>query len=162
MVEAKEKCSKCNEVKARKEFTPLASGAKPRCIACIDKAAKVNELKNEIERYSAKLTLLKEELRELNGVIKIKPPQPQEKIVHKITMVKHELKMHPSLPLGMKTRNSKKVYVNASGGIKPITIKKGKFGEFVSYYCKRDSSWKNVSLKNLEQSIFKYHTQLGV
>ena len=70
--------------------------------------------------------------------------------------------MHPLLPLGMKTRDSKKVYVNASGGIKQITIKKGKFGEFVSYYCKRDSSWKNVSLKNLEQSIFKYNTQLGV
>ena len=161
MVEAKEKCSKCKEIKSRKDFIPLSSGAKPRCMKCVDKAGKVNQLKKEIESTSAKLEMLKLKLKELNGTYIPKTPKKEEKVLHEVKRVQTELRMHPRLPIGMK-KGKDDVYYFKNGSVVKKQVWTGKYGPYTSYFDKNVNGWKYIGLENLRKQIFGNDSKLGV
>lgn len=156
----KEKCSKCFEWKERKEFIPLSSGAKPKCIPCVQKQGKVEELKKKIDSTSALLFQLNEDLKKLT-LAQVEPTKKQivaEKAKKTVTNV---LRMHPRLPIGMK-KDTDKVYYWHNGSVKEKTVWQGKFGPYTSYLDKKTNQWKYIGLEKLKQEIFKYDSKLGV
>jgi hypothetical protein len=155
----KEKCSKCYEWKERSEFIPLVSGARPKCIACVDKQAQIEELKKEIERTSAKLASLKDELNDLKG---ISIPEPQPKNIASVKRVVNALRMHPRLPIGMKKGEKDKVYYYQNGAVKPKQVWDGKWGKYTSYKDPKSQQWKYIGLDKLEKQIFANDSKLGV
>ena len=158
----KEKCSKCLEWKERSEFTKLQMGSKPRCISCVEKKAKVEELKGEIERVSAKLAMMKLELKKLNGNHIPKEPQIEEDNVRRVTkVVKSELRMHPRLPLGMK-KGRDDVYYFSNGAVKKKQVWSGKWGKYTSYKDVKTNKWKYIGLEKLRLQIFGNDSKLGV
>lgn len=157
----KEKCSKCLEWKERSEFTKLQMGSKPRCISCVEKKAKVEELKGEIERVSAKLAMMKLELKKLNGNHIPKEPQREEEVRRVTKIVKNELRMHPRLPLGMK-KGSDAVYYYMNGAVKKKKVWSGKWGKYTSYMNEKTGQWVYIGLEKLRQQIFGNDSKLGV
>lgn len=157
----KEKCSKCLEWKERSEFTKLQMGSKPRCISCIQKKAKVEELKGEIERVSAKLAMMKLELKKLNGTYIPKEPQREEEVRRVTKIVKSELRMHSRLPLGMK-KGSDTVYYYMNGAVKKKQVWSGKWGKYTSYKNEKTGQWVYIGLEKLRKQIFDNDSKLGV
>ena len=157
----KEKCSKCLEWKERSEFTKLQMGSKPRCIACVEKKAQVEELKSEIERVSAKLAMMKLELKKLNGTYIPKEPQSEEKVVHEVKRVETALRMHSRLPLGMK-KGKDDVYYFSNGAVKKKKVWSGPYGKYTSYKNEKTGKWVYIGLEKLRKQIFGNDSKLGV
>ena len=157
-----EKCSKCFEVKPRSEFTKLNPGSKPKCIACVEKKSKVEKLKSEIERTSAKLFSLKQELKKVNGNYIPKEQTEEEIVVHKVKKVQHVLTMHPYLPIGMKKGVKDKAYFYHNGAVKAKSVWDGKWGKYTSYKDPKTGDWKYIGMKQLEQECFGNDSRLGI
>lgn len=134
-------CSKCKEVKNRKEFTKLSIGGKPLCLKCKE----VLDLRNEIERTESKL----KELRAKYAVLQRKP---QYKTPEHIA----QLKVHSWLPLAMNKNKKDEVWIVQSGTKRRLTIRNGKYGPYVSFRPNKAtySAWKNYSVEKLYKELF--------
>ncbi len=157
----KEKCSKCLQWKERSEFTKLQMGSKPRCIACIEKKAKIEELKGEIERVSANLSMMKLELQKLNNNYIPKEPQREEEVRRVTKVVKSELRMHPKHPLGMKRKQDAVWYYSKNGMIK-WGLSNGRFGKYVKWKDMTTGEMKTIGLDKLRREIFGNDSRLGI
>ena len=136
-----EKCSKCKEVKKREEFTKLYSGGKPLCKSCKE----VLDLQNKIE-------MTRKTLKELEAQYAVLVVKPQ----YKTPEYQSELVMHSRLPLGMTKNNPKQVWIVQNGQKRKLTIRKGPYGEYVSYRPNKStySTWKNYGVKKLYEELF--------
>jgi hypothetical protein len=157
----KEKCSKCYSWKDRKDFIPLSSGAKPKCIACVQKQGKVEDLKKKIDSTSALLFQLKEQLQVLTAIhiekakeVNLADNTPKKTITN-------VLRMHPKLPIGMK-KGDNKVYYFQNGAVKEKQIWQGQWGPYTSYKDPKSGQWKYIGLDKLKEQIFGNDSKLGV
>jgi hypothetical protein len=166
----KEKCCKCKEWKERSAFIPLSSGSKPKCIACVEKLGKINELEKKISATSALLFQLKEELSAL-GVNHPKLPSEQkiaEEKLEKIERVKknkesarNSLRVHPRFNLAMKKAGTR-VYYYLNGSFKIAKQWEGKWGPYTSYRDPKTGEYKYIGIDKLKEQIFRNDSKLGV
>lgn len=158
-----EKCCKCYEWKDKKDFVPLPSGAtKPRCIACVEKQATIQDVSKQIESTSTTLSMLRERLNKLNDVYIEKPKAKETQIVNKVNVVQTVLKLHPRLPLGMKRGSDEVYYYYKDGSVKLKAVWDGKYGKYTSYKEPKTNQFKYIGLTKLKQEIFGNISKSGV
>jgi regulator of replication initiation timing len=165
----KEKCCKCKEWKERSAFIPLSSGSKPKCIACVEKLGKINELEKKISATSALLFQLKEQLSAL-GVNHPKLPSEEKVLEEKVKrltkieknkeIAKNALRVHPRFNLAMKKGNNV-VYYYQNGSFKPAKIWEGQWGPYTSYKT-QSGQYKYIGVDKLKEQIFRNDSKLGV
>jgi hypothetical protein len=154
----KEKCSKCYEWKERKEFLPLPSGStKPRCIACVEKAKEVSDLRKEMDRHTAQLSVLNEKLKKKLGTYDIpQPVTPTRKVFKPTTVVLSGVSMHKTIPLGMKKNDIDVYFIKSNGnGLAKCKVWDGPHGPYTSYYNKKEGKYTYISLSKLRNEIFR-------
>ena len=156
-MQLKEKCSKCYKWKERKAFIPLALGSnKPRCIACVEKAKEVSELKKQMDIHAAQLSILNEKLKKSLGTYEIPEPKIPTRKVFKPTLVLSGISMHKTIPLGMKKNEDNVYFIKSNGmGLAKCKVWNGQYGPYTSYYNKKESKYTYISISKLRSEIFR-------